>query len=83
VKNGDVKQASVIVTDESREMHGIVEWARRNPQKTCDVFALSAEERDRIRSLLLAAAGGSVVPSNIHVSVKPDDFTSPVHVRIK
>jgi hypothetical protein len=67
--------------DEEVQFKNVIEWARRNPQKDVDVYALDEDERDRLRALLVTLSGENSPPKNILVSVRPEDYNAPVHVR--
>lgn len=59
----------------------IVEWCRRNPLKVATIYALDADERDRIKAALVTANGGFAAPLNVEVSIRPSDFKDPINVR--
>ena len=69
-------------TDEDTQWLNTLQWAKRNPTKDVDIYALNAEERDRIRARLTSLNGEQAPPPNILVSVKPEDMHQPIHVRL-
>jgi len=70
-----------MVTDEAKQWLGVIEWARRNPTKDATIYAIDADERDRIRARILEANGGGTMPLNVIITVKPDGHNAPVVVR--
>ena len=79
--SSDVRAASRLEDDETRQFLNVLEWARRNPLKDVEILVLSPEERDRIRALLHTLNGEAALPGKIQVQVRPDDYRDPVHVR--
>lgn len=77
-----VRDLTRMETDDDLQWKRTVEWARRNPEKTVEVYALNMDERDRIRARLSHFNGDTGAPTNIYVTVRPDDYATPVHVRI-
>lgn len=69
-------------TDDDKQWLNVLQWAKRNPTKDVDIYALDAEERDRIRARLTSLNGEQAPPANILVSIKPEDMNTPVHVRL-
>ena len=78
-----VREFGRLEDNETREFLRILQWAKMNPTKNVDIFALTPDERDRIRAGLQSANGEAAVPSNILVSVKPEDSNTPIHVRTR
>lgn len=72
------KAFSVICPDEARQFKNAVEWARKNPGKPVEIFALDVEERDRLQALIVSICGEQAPPENIVVSVRPEDMNAPV-----
>ena len=65
--------------DEEAQWKNVIEWAKRNPLKDATIYALDADERDRIISRITLYNGGNP-PLNVVVTVKPD--TTPVTIRV-
>ena len=71
-----------LVTDEDKQWLGVLEYARRNPTKDVEIFAINVEERDRIRARLHSLNGEAALPGRIQVAVKPDDHNRGIPVRV-
>jgi len=69
-------------TDDDKQWLNVLQWAKKNPTKDVDIYALDAEERDRIRARLISLNGEQSPPANILVHVKPADMNTPIHVRV-
>ncbi len=67
--------------DETKQFLNVLEWARKNPTKDATVYAINRDEKERLQALLASLCSEGKVPSNIYVTVQPDDYRTPVHVR--
>ncbi len=70
-----------MMTDEDKQWLNVLDWARRNPEKDVDIYALNEDERDRIRAKLLDLNAQNALPGKIQVTVRPSDYNHPIHVR--
>jgi len=69
--------------DETLQFTNLLAYARKNPTKDVTVYAINRDEKERLQALLVSFCAEGAVPSNILITVQPDDYRTPVHVRVQ